>query len=262
MATERLPPPEPGIYHNVPFQDYARWDAFHFSNANLLRKSPAHYFYAEFGKPVTKKSKSLAIGELLHAMVLGGSSVNPLTSDLSTKDQTAVFNMRRKLYTHPLANILIDKDNPNREVSICWKDSHTGTICKARLDFYFDEAPKFMGDLKTCRDASYNGFRAAIHAWGYDMQAGLYLRGMRQLGHDFDSYIFLCIENTPPYEIGVFRLLSEKIKKGEAKILELMTIYETARREGIWASYPTEIQDISDDDQLVAAVAVGGEDDE
>ncbi len=39
---ERTDPPKPGIYYDVPFEEYAAWDAFHQSMIGALLKSPLH----------------------------------------------------------------------------------------------------------------------------------------------------------------------------------------------------------------------------
>lgn len=85
-----------------------------------------------------------------------------------------------------------------REVSVRWVDEATGLRCRARFDWWL--RPLFnAADLKTCFDASEEGFGAAMVRNEYHVSAAHYLEAARAVGEPLDGYYFLAQETEPPY---------------------------------------------------------------
>lgn len=85
-----------------------------------------------------------------------------------------------------------------REVSVRWVDEETGLPCRARFDWWL--RPLFnAADLKSCFDASEEGFGAAVVRNEYHVSAAHYIEAARALGEPLDGYYFLAQETEPPY---------------------------------------------------------------
>jgi len=63
MAVDAL---KPGIYKDVPHEDYLTWDAVNFSRLKVMLKSPAHYQWCE----PQAKTAALSFGTVCHAALL------------------------------------------------------------------------------------------------------------------------------------------------------------------------------------------------
>lgn len=85
-----------------------------------------------------------------------------------------------------------------REVSVRWIDEETGLRCRARFDWWL--RPLFnAADLKSCIDASEEGFGAAVVRHEYHVSAAHYIEAARALGEPLQGYYFLAQETEPPY---------------------------------------------------------------
>tara|TARA_Y100000004_G_C8612795_1_gene285431 strand:- start:164 stop:514 length:351 start_codon:yes stop_codon:yes gene_type:complete len=72
-------------------------------------------------------------------------------------------------------------------------------------------------DLKTCRDASPRGFKGAINAFNYHMQAALYIDACRALDLRADGFKFLAQEKQDPFPYAVYTLSDEALKYAQAR---------------------------------------------
>jgi len=66
---ERTPPPEPGLYYDVPEPEYRAWDAINWSNLKLMAKTPRHYHHAATREPFDS-TDAQDQGRLFHSLLL------------------------------------------------------------------------------------------------------------------------------------------------------------------------------------------------
>lgn len=90
-----------------------------------------------------------------------------------------------------------------REVSYRWVDPKTGIRCRARYDYELQDLHYGM-DLKTCFDASPEGFAAAVVRNEYHVSQAHYLNGAMELGEPLQNYFFLAQETDPPYVAALY----------------------------------------------------------
>jgi len=140
------------------------------------------------------------------------------------------------------AKIIYNNDNYS-ELSFFWDDLY-GIRGKCRPDCLSYNG-RFVLDLKTTQDASPKGFQKSIGAFGYHIQAAWYLRGLRKLGVKVDEFLFVAIEKTAPFCVGVYRADKEMLEEGEKKVEEALNIIQQCNRSRHWADYTPEILDIS-----------------
>ena len=113
-------------------------------------------------------------------------------------------NMAVAVHGHPTAGALLQSGQA--EQSFWWDDIATDMRCKCRPD-WFDGTT--IVDLKTCQDASPAGFARAVAQWSYQVQAAHYLCGTLA-----KRFIFVAVEKTAPYAIGVYELDTEGLIHG------------------------------------------------
>lgn len=99
------------------------------------------------------------------------------------------------------------------QVSLVWKDDETGLLCKTRPDVC--KAKKnVLVDIKTCKDASPEGFARDAANLDYPLQAVMQIEGARKTGliDDIDFYYWLAVEKTPPYNVALYEYQRDDIE--------------------------------------------------
>ena len=131
------------------------------------------------------------------------------------------------------------------EQSFFWKNEQTGLDCKCRPDYLFKDGTTIV-DLKTTTDASLKGFSRSVCNFRYHVQAGFYLHGIEQAtGVRPDRFIFVAIEKTAPYGVGVYEADAAMVSNGfEQAMIDLQKIAKWKKTE-IYTGYTEEIKQIS-----------------
>jgi hypothetical protein len=206
----------------------------------LMHKSPAHYYakYADAVPDVPTRSKVL--GSVTHAVILEGEDVavsrygvapsNPgtkgydtwlkenedLEGGLKPEDWDVVRQMRDSLHAVKDFRDLIEQSG-KAEQTIEWTDPI---------------------DLKTARDASLKGFQRAIRMFDYDLSAAFYLGGVEMHLGKLPGWLWVVVENEPPYAPAIYEITPHTLSDGESKVYRGLDIYTKCIAEGTWPSYP------------------------
>lgn len=153
-----------------------------------------------------------------------------------------INNMVDSLYNSRKAVALLS--NGVAEQSIFWKDPDYGFLCKCRPDWR-NEKVKALVDLKTTQDASPGPFGRQVVNLGYVIQAAWYLRGVREMiDPEYNDFVLVAIEKTPPYDVGIYRLKPEDIALADAKIDSLLPRYAEALETQRYAGLPDQVLDL------------------
>ena len=231
--------PRAGIFHNEAPGTYykRRLDEASASGLKQMLRSPAHFKHWCEHPDDDKQSPALTFGRAMHcavlepdvfastylvlpadapqrptAAMLGAKKRSPESEArcawwaawdadnagkimLSASDYDRVQGMAESARSHPIARGLLA--GGDREVTFRWQDEETGIHAKCRADLY--AAGEFLLDLKSCRDASPEGFARAVAAYQYDMQMQHYLSGIRANGDSIRWAVLLAIETEAPY---------------------------------------------------------------
>ena len=116
--------------------------------------------------------------------------------------------------THPSAKI---------ETSIVSVEKVKGLdiVCKGRCDMITMDNTVIV-DLKTCEDASAEGFSKSFMTYGYWMQAAHYMSICRASGIPIERFLFIAVEKNPPYCTAVYELDDDSLQKAFAIRARLM----------------------------------------
>jgi len=120
-----------------------------------------------------------------------------------------------------------------------------GIRAKCRPDWISSDSGVVV-DLKTTQDASPKGFQKSIANFGYHIQAAFYLRTLQSLGLDSYDFIFIAIEKTAPFCVGVYRASTEMLEEGNKKVDEAINKILWCKENDSYPDYtPNEIETIS-----------------
>jgi len=260
--------PEPGMYHGISHNEYHSWSAISNTLLGELARSPAHLKHAIECPP--RATPSMITGQAIHASILepeqflteyiAAPIVDKRTKDgkaawaefekladgktiLSVDDHGLCVAVHDSAVKHPAAKAILDAKGET-EVSAVWVDPNTDVVCRCRADDCID--PNIIVDLKTARNGSPQGFKRAIGEYGYYRQAAFYLDGMSgATGKNYDTFLFLVVEKTPPYAVACYRLDDQSIEIGRREYTQLLELYERCLQEDYWPSYTDVVVDIS-----------------
>ena len=93
-----------------------------------------------------------------------------------------------------------------------------GIKAKVRPDFYRPKE-RVIIDIKSCRDASPDGFKRDIASYKYYIQAAYYIDVLGA-----NEFIFLAVEKQPPYMVGIYVLTKEDLARGRELIQKAFEI--------------------------------------
>jgi len=253
------------IIKNLPASDYRKMDALSASSAKLLLKSPAHYL-ASVANP-KEPTAAMRLGTLCHTLVFEPNSfkkefaIMPKVDKRTKigKEAAAQFeedNAGRIVldeYQYEKAKAIADSalSHPivseymkggDAEVTMLWEDY--GVPCKARVDYLTGNV---MFDLKTCQDASPDGFARQIGAFQYHLQAAHYVSGFEKItGQQLEKFVFIAVESEPPYASGVYVLDVMALEAGRAFMARAAKAFQKAQTPAnVSATYSNELVELS-----------------
>jgi exodeoxyribonuclease VIII len=235
------------------------------TNVRTFNKNKKQFKYG-LTHELVKQTKAMADGTAVHSFFLERDNFNtdyvtkPSDIKLNTKVgkewaqehqgkiiidsefSSNLLEMEKSFMDSP-AKIIYNKNMGGQtELSYFWDD--LGLVKgKCRPDWISDDG-SIVIDLKTTIDASPKGFQKSISNWGYHLQLGWYLRGLQKLGLDSYDFIFIAIEKTPPFSVGVYRADQEMINYAMNKLDEIVPEIDKALAAQEFPDYTPEITSI------------------
>lgn len=269
--------PEPGRYEGIPEEVYHReWECLNASVLGYLKRSPLYCKWRienpDAGTPATDFGSAThcsvlepeAFGEryMLEPQCPPGRNLRGWhnTNDfkaarqdlwdrgfklLSQKELDGCRTITDRIYDTPgeIRELLAAKSGT--EVSYVAKDHSTDLLCKIRLDIEVADA-QMVVDLKTTRDARPGPFERSVYQYGYHRSKPFYIDVLKT--HEptarWEHYLFLVVENTPPYEVALYDLDPAATELGRREVQKLMAQYLYCDASNEWPGYPTHIQTI------------------
>ena len=252
---------KPEIITNAEY--HARKTHLSSTGVRTFKKNKKQFEYM-LTNELIKQTKAMADGTAVHAFFLERDKFNsdfvvkPADMRLNTKvgKEWAQEHQSKIIIDSELGNNLFEMeksfmDSPAKliydikgqtELSYFWDDF--GTIKgKCRPDWISDDG-SIVVDVKTTTDASPYGFQKSIANWGYHLQLGWYLRGLRKLGLPVKEFIFIAIEKTPPFCVGVYSADQNMIDFAMKELDQLIPEIQTAMVSNEFPDYTPEITSI------------------
>lgn len=147
------------------------------------------------------------------------------------RDLDVIISMDKSLKASPAGQYFTQLGD--REISYTW--SHDGVECKARADLIIPEA---IIDLKSAEDASEEGFKRAMARDGHHLRAAWYSNGLVLAeGGDPWDYIFIVVEKSDPYLVGVYQCDDRAMEWARRLIHKALSEIKLARETNVWPGY-------------------------
>lgn len=266
---------KPGIYFDIPFEEYVALDAFNQSGAKKLLRSPAHY-QAYLLEEEEKKSDCLILGSIVDCLALEPQkfdsyfAIRPETYT-NEKGETKPFNVNAKvcqavmeqlsasgkqviktnmldaatsiaaaITRHKTAAEIIGRSK--KQVSLVWEDVDTGVLCKGRLDMLSETD---ISDLKSTVDASPEGFSRSIESFGYHIQGAFYSDGYAALTGNIQlPYNIIAAETESPFCVATYALEADTLLIGRAIYKKALKKYADCKTHNNWPGYSDFLEPI------------------
>ena len=237
----------------------------HLSSTNIrtFKKNKKQFKYS-LSHDLVKQTKAMVDGSAIHAFLLERAvfdsdfAIKPADMRLNTKEGkkwaidnknkiiidselgSNLFEIEKSVLNSP-AKLIYNKSGQS-ELSYFWDD--LGLVKgKCRPDWISDDG-NIVVDIKTTTYASPKGFQKSIANWGYHLQLGWYLRGLQKLGLPAKEFIFIAIEKTPPFSVGVYRANKDMITYANDEINNLVYDIDESLKSDDFPDYTPEIMDL------------------
>lgn len=241
-----------GIYENLPYDDYAKIEAFRSHDLTSIDKCAYTWKHQKALEP----TPALLEGRVQHTVFLEHHNFDKefvIEPDVDKRTTTGKQAYREFLDTvgdrtpinSELYEICMDRRDvvadyiPSKldkvELTLCYM--WCGQPFKSRLDWYDGE---YVWDLKTCRDASPRGFKNAINGFRYHMQAALYVEACKCLQLRADGFNFLAQEKAHPYPYAIYSLSKEALAYANSKNERALSTLLRAKKENKFKPYNIE----------------------
>lgn len=225
--------------------------------AELIHRSPlhAHLIHPLLGGQSKEPSKTMDMGSALHSLILeNGEGIEILDFDnFKTK---AAQEAKVKIYAeNKIPMLQKDYDEAIRitEAALpqfpdAFKDAHlaehaviwnafNGIECQSRFD-WVNPSSGLMLDLKTTTNAQPDAFQRKAEEMGYDIQAAFYSMAFSATWPDVEpKWIFLVVENKPPYAVSVLKPKPEFMRIGTSKATRAINKWKECLDSGKWPAY-------------------------
>jgi exodeoxyribonuclease VIII len=127
---------------------------------------------------------------------------------INEDQEQAVIGAVESLKRHNIANGMLT----GGESEYSYFAELDGISCKCRPDYFNSNS---LIDLKTCADASNDGFMKACINFGYHIQAAFYLDVFNAAnGTSVKDFYFVAIETSKPFAINTFKMGEVEINLG------------------------------------------------
>ncbi len=265
-----------GIHQGIPEDTYHADPRFSQSAATVLLDSPAIYRW-QLDHPEPPRDV-FDVGSAVHAKVLGvGQPIVAIPDDYFGKNGAwtnkardfcdgvraedgiplraevvaQVDAMAESVLRHEGARAILEAEG-DVEVTLAWTLPGTdhgdgeeiGVECRGRVDkVAASDQGIYLADLKTTQDASPRGFALSAAKYGYRLQGGAYTDAWDHTTGDAPAgFLFIAVEKTAPYLVGLYQLTEWDTTAGRDRWLEAVDLYATCRARDEWPGYSAAIE--------------------
>lgn len=144
---------------------------------------------------------------------------------------------RRQIAEHQAYPPLFQDGKPER--TITW--SEQGVQCKARLDWLHNDNSA-VDDLKTtARSVKEDGLDKLIFGLSYDMQAAMYVRGVRAVTGVEPVFRFVFVETSPPYAMSVGTPSPAMYALADDRVNTAVRLWRDCLATNTWPAYSRRV---------------------
>lgn len=253
--------------------EYHNHDAISNSKMKVFRKSRRLYYETFVTKRITTSpTPAMLLGSLTHCMTLEPDMVTRDFAripkcDRRTKEGKATYEsflqglsathqcvdsetwanaeeISKALLANSAVNQLLGLSGPVEE-PMFWIDEITGLPCRGKFDKIASDEDLII-DIKTTTASTPGEFAKSVVGLGYARQAAWYLEGYRRLHGVNANFVFIAVQTSEPYEIGLYELDAADLSRATEQNKRLMDALAFCHANNAWAStHETEVVKLS-----------------
>lgn len=150
----------------------------------------------------------------------------------------SIKQMKERLFSHNYAKMLLTNGRP--EVGYVGSiNTQFGEIPAKFKPDYTKDVKHLVIDLKTCQDASVDGFTRSAAEFDMHIQASFYADLLSKIegeGRDF-TFMFIAQEKKVPYAFNIFEASQQFISQGRYEYEHLLQLYKFCSDNNRWPGY-------------------------
>lgn len=260
---------KPGLYPDMPAEEYHGIAAMSAGGLRRMRQSPAHFYGKQLdpNRPESEPTPAMKAGTLFHTVLFEPGEIDsryivkPYGLNLSTKEGKAwkaslptgleiidadqflkARTQAERVRALPDVAALLQDGAP--EASAFWIDERTGELCKCRPDWTSTTRDGvILIDGKSCPDASPEGFARTAWNMSYLHTAAWYVDGYEAAtGQKVLGYVFAAVEHEWPYVAAPYMVPEDVLDMARAENRRLLDLYAECKRAGSWPGYAQGVQ--------------------
>jgi exodeoxyribonuclease VIII len=90
------------------------------------------------------------------------------------------------------------------------------------------------------------GFARSVAKFRYHVQSAFYQQGLNECSiTGFEKFIFIAVEKSAPFNIGIYELDYEAIEQGVLEIARNLETYRICKETNRWGGYDTQCVKLS-----------------
>ena len=157
---------------------------------------------------------------------------------LDKEDFEKIKAMKYRLFSHPYAKMLLTNGEPEVGIGGVLQTSVGEINIKFKPD-YLKPKRRVIVDLKTCADASIDGFTRAAADMDYHIQAAFYSDMIELMTGDKmqQTFIFIAQEKKKPFAFNLFECSPQFIGQGRYEYEMLLQLYKYCIDNDKWPGY-------------------------
>jgi len=237
------------IAYNLPFPEYLDREGVSKSKLVSFAKAPI------LSTVAAEETAAMRLGSLVHCAILEPDqlAVRYAVSDagrrgtkewkFAQEEAAAAGQTIVKMGDYVSASLIADAiarhktcsdllSDASTEVSLFWDDP-SGLPAKARLDALNLRLGVAL-DIKTTSDAGPTEFARSCARYRYHWQHYWYMSGAVANELDLTAFLFIAIETTPPYLIGIYEIDKRWVNLAGWSIKRILPEYRQCLDSGIW----------------------------
>lgn len=160
---------------------------------------------------------------------------------LAREEYEALSVIRDRVAAHEIGKQLHALDG-HREASVFVADEDFGLVRKCRPDWLVPTA-RMVVDIKSTRNHKSGPFARDCKTYGYALSAAYYLDTIDQ-EIPVEHYVFLAVNNTPPFEVAAYVLDQDSISQGRHEYRRELARWAECASRDVWPSGPSTIEEI------------------
>lgn len=153
---------------------------------------------------------------------------------LTQKEMTSVLGMKKALTDFTDFPIQKGFELGKAEQSIFWIDPETGVQCRIRVD---NLTPSVIWDLKSTNDSRPESIVHQVVRMHYDLEAGMYVEGVKRFTGKSLPFIFVFVEDAQPHGVWMHTAGATMIENGYRKFRRGTRAFATLKATNNWHCY-------------------------